>query len=77
LPEPAYIIGIDLGTTNSVVAYTETDVPKGQRPEIRVLPISQLVEAGAVEKRDMLPSFLFIPGPHDVSEGGLDLPWET
>lgn len=77
MPEPAYIIGIDLGTTNSVVAYTEADVPKGQRPEIRVLPISQLVEAGAVEKRDMLPSFLFIPGPHDVSEGALDLPWET
>jgi hypothetical protein len=77
LAESAYIIGIDLGTTNSVVAYTETGVPKGQTPDIRVLPVPQLVEAGTVEKRDMLPSFLFLPGPHDVSEGGLDLPWKT
>jgi hypothetical protein len=77
LAESAYIIGIDLGTTNSVVAYTETDVPKGRTPQIRVLPIPQLVEAGTVEKRDMLPSFLFLPGPHDVSEGGLDLPWKS
>jgi len=77
LAESAYIIGIDLGTTNSVVAYAEADVPKGRTPEIRVLPIPQLVEAGTVEKRDMLPSFLFVPGPHDVSEGGLDLPWKA
>ena len=77
MAESAYIIGIDLGTTNSVVAYAEADVPKGRTPEIRVLPIPQLVEAGTVEKRDMLPSFLFVPGPHDVSEGGLDLPWKA
>jgi hypothetical protein len=77
LSDPVYIIGIDLGTTNSVVAYTEADLPKGRKPDIRVLPIPQLVEAGTVEKRDMLPSFLFLPGPHDVSEGALDLPWRS
>lgn len=77
MSDPVYIIGIDLGTTNSVVAYTEADLPKGQKPDIRVLPIPQLVEAGTVEKRDMLPSFLFLPGPHDVSEGALDLPWQS
>lgn len=77
MSEPVYIIGIDLGTTNSVVAYTEAEIPKGRKPEIRVLPIPQLVEAGTVEKRDMLPSFLFLPGPHDVSEGALDLPWKS
>ena len=77
MSEPVYIVGIDLGTTNSVVAYTEAEIPKGRKPEIRVLPIPQIVEAGAVEKRDLLPSFILIPGPHDVSEDALDLPWKS
>ena len=37
-----YVIGIDLGTTNSVLAYAPLDA---DRPQVEVLPIPQLVAA--------------------------------
>jgi len=40
---PRYLIGIDLGTTNSVVAYIDTE---GADPGIRVFPVPQLVAQG-------------------------------
>ncbi len=73
---PVYIIGIDLGTTNSVVAYTEAGHNEGRQPDIKLFRIPQLVDAGVVEKREMLPSFLLSPGKHDVSEDAMDLPWQ-
>src|SRR6266403_1017151 len=54
-------IGIDLGTTNSALAYVEqneNELP--DYPEIKVLPIPQYVAAGRVEARRTLPSFLFL-----------------
>jgi molecular chaperone DnaK (HSP70) len=75
MSEPVYIIGIDLGTTNSVVAYTKANINPDEKPEIRLLKIPQLVSSGTVEKRDVLPSFVFIPGKHDVAAEGLKLPW--
>ncbi len=75
MSEPVYIIGIDLGTTNSVVAYTDAGIVKGKQPEIRVFDIPQLVAPGTVENRKVLPSFVLLPGEHDVPEGGLRLPW--
>jgi len=74
-PNPVYIIGIDLGTTNSVVAYTEADMETGRPCEIRLFEIPQLIDAGVVEKRRMLPSFILVPGEHDVSETAMALPW--
>ncbi|WP_419661491.1 heat shock protein, Hsp 70 family, related to DnaK [Desulfosarcina variabilis str. Montpellier] len=73
---PTYIIGIDLGTTNSVVAYTEADIVPGQPSDINIFEIPQLIDAGVVEDRDMLPSFLLVPGEHDVSEAAMALPWD-
>jgi molecular chaperone DnaK (HSP70) len=75
MSEPVYIVGIDLGTTNSVVAYTPVNVQPGEKPEIKLLEIPQLVSSGTVEKRDVLPSFVFIPGKHDVAADALKLPW--
>jgi molecular chaperone DnaK (HSP70) len=67
-----YVIGIDLGTTNSVLCYTpiETD-----RPRLELLPIPQLVAAATVESRTMLPSFLYLAAGHPSAGGALDLPW--
>ena len=73
--DPVYIIGIDLGTTNSVISYTEATIERGKTPDIRVLEIPQLVGPGAVEKRSMLPSFVLLPGEHDVPQDALTLPW--
>jgi hypothetical protein len=72
---PKYIIGIDLGTTNSVVAYAKTDVSEDQKPAIRIFETPQLVDPGSVGKREILPSSVLLPGPHDVPEGGLAVPW--
>jgi len=54
-------IGIDLGTTNSALAYIEEihgELP--DYPEIKVLAIPQYVAPGQVEARRTLPSFLFL-----------------
>ena len=50
-------VGIDLGTTNSVLAFTADD---GAAPA--VLPVPQLVAADTVESRDALPSFCLLAG---------------
>jgi len=73
---PVYIIGIDLGTTNSVVAYTEADTEMGRPFNIRLFEVPQIIDAGVVEKRRMLPSFILVPGEHDVSETAMALPWQ-
>jgi len=54
-------IGIDLGTTNSALAYVEAvegELP--DYPEIRVLEIPQYIAPGQIEPRRTLPSFLFL-----------------
>ena len=72
---PAYIVGIDLGTTNSVVAYAPAVSEKNRRPGIRVLDIPQVTGPGVVESRCLLPSAVMLCGPTDVAEDALRLPW--
>jgi len=67
-----YIVGIDLGTTNSVLAYAGLDADV---PQVDLLAIPQLVAAGTVEPRTMLPSFLYLASEHEVGAGAYDLPW--
>ncbi len=74
LSEAQYIIGIDLGTTNSVVAYTKVADIAAQRPDIRVFDIPQRVDAGAIEALKMLPSFVLVPPAAEIE--GLKMPWE-
>src|SRR6185295_10295423 len=54
-------IGIDLGTTNSALAYIDPrDGEDLDFPPIHILPIPQQVAAGRVEALKTLPSFLFL-----------------
>ena len=69
-----YVIGIDLGTTNSVLAYASLDA---EEPRIELLPIPQLVAAGTVESHTTLPSFLYLASEHEAESGAYDLPWAT
>jgi molecular chaperone DnaK (HSP70) len=56
-------IGIDLGTTNSAVAYIpEIHGELPDYPEIQVLPIPQYIAPGQRDARRTLPSFLFLGG---------------
>ncbi|MEZ4729074.1 MAG: hypothetical protein R3E79_18225 [Caldilineaceae bacterium] len=74
---PKYIVGIDLGTTHTVLAYTNAEVADDEQPEIQLLEIPQVVSAGEVKSQPLLPSFLLLPGAHEVPEGGLALPWQA
>ena len=74
-----YVIGIDLGTTNSAVAYVDlagVDKDAAGRRSIRLLPIPQLVGPGEVAARPVLPSFLYLPGPYELAEASTALPWD-
>jgi molecular chaperone DnaK (HSP70) len=53
-------IGIDLGTTNSALAYVAEVSGSPDYPEIKVLEIPQYVAPGQIEPRRTLPSFLFL-----------------
>jgi hypothetical protein len=68
---PRYVIGIDLGTTHTALAFAEVSA-EGSRAEVVAIP--QLVAAGTVEARPLLPSFLYLA--HE-SEGPQALPWDA
>ncbi len=70
-----YVVGIDLGTTNSALAYAEAGPAGDAPPAIRPLPIPQVVGAGDVGDRPVLPSFLYLPGAKEFAAGAVDLPW--
>ena len=70
-----YIVGIDLGTTNSALARCDASVT-GEESRIEVRSIPQLVNPNEVAERTLLPSFLYIPGEFDFPNGSLSLPWE-
>jgi len=71
-----YIVGIDLGTTNSALARCNASAAEEEnRIEVRSIP--QLVNPNEVAERTLLPSFLYIPGEFDSPKGSLALPWEA
>ena len=65
-----YIVGIDLGTSNTVVAYA---APGGQQVEL--FEIEQLVAPGQVAARPLLPSVRYHPAAGEIDAGELQLPW--
>lgn len=67
-----FVVGIDLGTTNSAVAYVDT---QASEPRLEMLDIAQVVKPGAVEQRPTLPSFLYLSSTVEFAAGALDLPW--
>jgi len=75
-----YLIGIDLGTTNSVVAYIDAyiDTPEvaDAGSPIRVFPVPQLVGHGEVRTLPALPSFLYFPTEDELSAGAVSATWD-
>jgi molecular chaperone DnaK (HSP70) len=70
-----YLIGIDLGTTNSVVAYIDTEKVADANSPIPVLPVPQLVAPGEVRTLPALPSFLYFPTEDELTAGGVVATW--
>jgi molecular chaperone DnaK (HSP70) len=71
-PPSRYVVGIDLGTTNSAMAYVDVDEAPD---EVRTFPVPQLVAPGSVEPRDTLPSFHYQPAEGELAKGAARLPW--
>jgi molecular chaperone DnaK (HSP70) len=68
-----YTIGIDLGTTNTAVAYVDT---RSTVLRVRTFEVPQLVAPGAVDRRPQLPSFVYLAGEHDLAPAETALPWD-
>jgi hypothetical protein len=69
-----YIVGIDLGTTNSALARCDAVAEEEGRIEVHSIP--QLVNPNEVAERTLLPSFIYIPGEFDFPKGSVALPWD-
>ena len=73
-----FLIGIDLGTTNSAVAYVDTEErpARGAPPPVRVFEVPQLVADGELRSLPSLPSFIYFTDETEDAAPGLRLPWE-
>ncbi len=69
-----YVVGFDLGTTNSAVCFVDT----AEEPwRVRTFAVPQLVAAAQVEARETLPSFHYQPAPDELPADALRLPWDA
>lgn len=69
VPASGRVIGIDLGTTNSALAWADSRGP------IRIYGVPQLVTAGEMGRQDTLPSFLYFPTSGERESGVVRTPW--
>jgi hypothetical protein len=73
-PPSRFVVGIDLGTTNSAVMYVDT----AREPwRVELFAVPQLVAPAQVEARDVLPSFHYQPAEGELAAGALRLPWSA
>ncbi|MFZ5444964.1 MAG: Hsp70 family protein [Myxococcota bacterium] len=68
-----FVIGIDLGTSNCAVAYTEPGA--GAAAKIVDFPVPQLVRPGEVSPRPLFPSVVYQPFEGEFPAGSLGLAW--
>jgi hypothetical protein len=72
--EIRYIIGIDLGTTNSAIAFIDTK----KRPfSVEDFRVSQISAPGEVSSMNLFPSFHYEAARGELTKESLKLPWDT
>lgn len=67
-----FVVGIDLGTTNSALAFFDRETAE---LGIRVFEVPQLVAGGTVESQPSLPSALYLPREGELPAEQRALPW--
>lgn len=72
-----YIVGIDLGTTNTTLSFVDAAALDDADEHIPVqeFPIPQVTEPGAVEPRPTIPSMLYAAAGPELPADSLHLPW--
>ncbi len=73
-PAARFVVGIDLGTTNSAVAYVDTHAEPWQ---VSTFKVPQLVAPGVVEPRDTLPSCHYQRAEGEFAAEAFKLPWSS
>lgn len=73
LHDARYVVGIDLGTTNTAMAFMDRE--SGAR-RIHTFAIPQLSAPGTIEARDVLPSFYYQPAHGEMTPESVCLPWQ-
>jgi hypothetical protein len=67
-----YVVGFDLGTTNSAATYVDTE----ETPWcVRTFAVPQWIAPGQLEARETLPSFHYQPAAGELPPETLRLPW--
>ena len=69
-----YTVGIDLGTTNSVLSYVDHESAE-LRPQTLLIP--QIVAPGEIQALPILPSFIYMPLEAERGKGLYRLPWQS
>lgn len=69
-----FSLGIDLGTTNSVLSYVSLEQEEALSPEVFAVP--QSIAPGQVEAKTQLPSFIYQPHQAELADGDTTLPWQ-
>ncbi len=74
-----YIVGIDLGTTNSTLSFVDLNEVQNDGSAIPVaeFPVPQVIAPGAVEARPTLPSAVYVAGGSELPPDSLHLPWRA
>ncbi|MEA1951069.1 MAG: Hsp70 family protein, partial [Planctomycetota bacterium] len=67
-----FVVGIDLGTTNSAVTFVDTNDDSCRLQTFRV---AQLVAPGQIEPRETLPSFHYQAAAEEFAADALRMPW--
>ena len=75
MSEAEYLVGIDLGTSNCAMAYVE--LARGAEAPVVDFNIPQLVRPGESAELPLLPSCIYLAGPHELSPESTRLPWES
>lgn len=74
--DPAWLVGIDLGTTHTVVAACPLTDGEAD-PAIGAFAIEQLVRPGEIAALPLLPSVRYHAAPDELPASDLALPWPT
>ena len=59
---PRFVVGVDLGTTNTACAWIDTRAGRSSR----IFDVPQVVAPGETALLPTLPSFVYLAGPHDL-----------
>lgn len=72
-----YIIGVDLGTINSCVAYVDLDQAKNSSLGIQQFQILQATDPYATASLPVLPSYCYLSAEGEWLPGSFKLPWKS